>query len=151
MVTTAILPAMSLLNGDSHATRTSCQGRTKAGKACPWRSEPGELFCTHHHPQREEERRAAYAQRGRAGARKKAQNRVVAAAHAALSSATAIREALERALAQVESSGGDATSKAHAVARICSVALDSLRTLELERQVEELRALVEARTGKYVS
>ena len=107
-----------------------------------------------HDPERTEERRVACSERGKAGqAKRAARNRAARAelvTAVALDTSSAIRGALERALANVEASGADPVAKANVSARVCSVALDIIRTVGMERELADLRRLIEERTGRTI-
>lgn len=131
------------------ATSGKCAAVTKRGGRCPGRAEGPDGLCLLHDPRRTAERAALLSQRGRSGQAKRAaaardrRRDVVAAAR--LGTTAEIRSVLERAAGLVEASGGDAAVRANALARLCGVALDLLRVVDLEREVEALRELVTQR------
>jgi hypothetical protein len=121
---------------------SGCQGRTRKGGACPNAASEGRVFCVLHDPDRIEERSKLLAERGRNGARKRAERKRQTAETVALQTVADMRGALERALAAVEASGADPIARANAVSRVVAAALNLHRTGELEAEVAELRRLV---------
>lgn len=140
-------PAVPLPQARCPGAGDRCQATTKAGRPCTMSPGRGSVYCLMHDPERAEERRAELARRGRSGQAKRAarerriREEVIAAV--ALSTAAEIRAALERALGSVEADReSGSVARAGAIARLCSVALDVIRGLDLEAQVAELRELV---------
>lgn len=133
-------------SGPVAGARAPCSAVAKSGAACRHRAEVGSDFCLWHDPARESERRAELSARGRSGRAKRAarerSRRSDVAAVVRLETAAQVREAVERSLAEVEECSAPAPVKAHAVARLASVALDIIRTAEVEKELEELRELV---------
>lgn len=133
-----------------------CEGKTKRGAACVQRAEVGSAYCLLHDPARAEERLALCRERGAAGKRardERAQLRAQEIRQAVqervvLDTTERIRQVLEVEIGNVRSSHVDSDKRANAVARLCSVALASLKAAELEQEVERLRAaLAEAQSG----
>lgn len=137
------MPANPLPPSSLPASGKPCQGATKTGGPCPWKAEGLSSYCLLHDPLRAEERAQKLRERGKNGKQKQVTQRRQAARDVSLATTAKIRELLEEAASLVRESGADATVKAHALARLCSVAHDTLRTSDLERQVEELRQQVE--------
>jgi hypothetical protein len=135
----------------SQPASSRCQGKTKnGGIQCSLKAESGLLYCVLHDPTEEgKAKRAQLAkERGQQGAKQKQKNRREKAIAVSLGTTAKIRELLEEAAAMVKESGEAACTKAHALARIASVAHTTIATTDLEREVIELRALVEQRLGK---
>jgi hypothetical protein len=142
---------LALMSDDTptnEPTSERCNGETKKGGACPNLASPGRPYCLAHDPDRAEERRQRMAELGKGSA--KARQAVAAkkvARRISLKTTDDIREALEVALGKVKAGEEGAVHRANATARLCGVALDILKDHEIEREVAELRQVIETRLG----
>lgn len=127
------------------ATGERCSGVTRKGKACPWKPEEGSSWCWRHDESKAAERAQRLSELGRAGKAKQTENKAAMFKEIKLSTTKQIQEALTESLNAVRNSSADVIAKSNAVARLSSVALDIIKTRDIEKEVEELRDLVEQR------
>lgn len=124
-----------------------CTAITKRGRRCVWKADATSGLCLNHDPARAEVRGRLAATRGRAG--KAAQLRAVEAARAAgrrqscrLRSTDDLLTELERAVLMLDGSGGDAATRAKAIAAVVAEARAVLKVGDLEAENAELKKLL---------
>ena len=132
-------------NTRPHAAGERCPGITKGGKACPWKPDNGGVWCWRHDPSKTAERAQKLSELGQAGRRKQTESKAALLKDIKLTTTRQIQDALTESLNDVRSSSADVIAKANAVARLSSVALDIIKTRDIEKEIEELRDLVERR------
>lgn len=119
-----------------------CNAQTKRGAACPRQAlEAG--FCHLHDPEKVAERTAAGG-RARARVLADAQSEL---AELKLDSVDDVRAIVREALRLVKRSKSDGCAKARVLLQAAAAALELFRTADLERELRELRELVDEKLG----
>jgi hypothetical protein len=130
----------------SDTPRTQCVGTTKAGKRCRLPADGINGLCINHDESRRDELAARMGDLGRAGRTKQieaAREERAEVRRVALATVADIRKLIERAASVAEDSAVDGDKRANAMCRAAAVALELLKTADLEAEVEALRAAVE--------
>lgn len=120
-----------------------CQSKTKKGGACPRQALEGSSHCHLHDPARLAARTSAGG-RARARALADAQSEL---AELKLTSVEDVRSIVREALRLVKKSKSDGCAKARVLLQAATAALELFRTADLERELRELRELVDAKLG----
>jgi hypothetical protein len=125
-----------------------CAGVVR-GHACPHPCLDGSAFCSMHDPEaaRARGRKGGPAKAARAR-EDRAREAAALAATIALETAEDVRALVARAVALAETSAEAPCTRANVLLRAAHEANELLKTCDLEREVAELRALVEARLGR---
>lgn len=121
----------------------NCTARRKDNTPCPRKAGPSG-FCRLHDPEQQRE----IAARGGAAKAAAARDARSELEGIAFESAADVRLLLRRAVELAERSKDGSCAKANVLLRTAAVAMDLLKTVDLQRQFDELQAFVEAQVGK---